>query len=331
MSAALPLPWQTSQWATLQNAQQRGALNHAWLLAGPAGVGKRRFAAAFTASLLCTAPQQGMACGHCPACSRLAQGGHPDAHLLGLNGHQGLSSLGPLSRPDALTHWQPRKDSARQEIAVDAVRSLLNKLSTTAHSGGNRVVVVYPASDMSDATANALLKTVEEPAPNTYVLFVTEYPLSLKQTLRSRCQQLRFPVPERGVALSWLFKQAEQADATLLDAAGGAPLAALQWLSSGELARRQRWQTLLAQVAARKADALATAAELAKDKGDTPALLRYWQTELLARLRAAPQHWGSQHERFLALLLENLRALENTNANAQLLLENLLLRWRLLG
>ena len=331
MSAPAPLPWQSGLWQAVGAARQRGQLHHAWLLAGPEGVGKRPFAGAWAAALLCErATVASPACGECNSCRMLASGGHPDAHLVCNDGHLGLSTDPALQAEDGLSHWTPKSGSMRRDIAVDAARSLIDKLAVTAHRGGYRVVVVQPAADLSDSAANALLKTVEEPPANTLLMFVTVFPQGLKQTLRSRCQLLRFATPGKGEALSWLHGAHPEADATLLAEAGGSPLKAAAWLASGEAKRRAQWRGTLQQVAERKLDPLAAASDLARDKGEAGTVLRLWQTEMQRQLRETGV-WGARHESFHAMLLDGLRRLEDHNANAQLLFESLLLRWRVLA
>ncbi len=329
--APQPLPWQSRAWQTVTAARGRGQLHHAWLLSGAEGVGKRSFARAWSAALLCERPDATQAaCGSCQSCRMLASGGHPDAHLLSNDGHLGLCSEASLQAGEGLSHWTPKSSSMRRDIAVDASRSLLDKLSVTSHRGGLRVVVIHPASDLSESAANALLKTIEEPPANTVLLFVTVFPQSLKQTIRSRCQQLRFATPARGEALSWLYGAYPAADAVLLDDAGGAPLKAAAWLASGDAQRRAGWRSTLQQVAARQSEPLQAAAELARDKDEAGQVLRLWQGLMREQLRDGGL-WSARHESFHALLLDGLRRLEDHNANAQLLFESLLLRWRLLA
>ncbi|MES2683956.1 MAG: DNA polymerase III subunit delta' [Pseudomonadota bacterium] len=331
MSRPAPLPWQAAQWQAVMAAQARGGLHHAWLVSGSEGVGKKSFVRALAASLLCEAVDAAQqACGACNSCKMLASGGHPDAHLLSNDGHLGLSSDPSLQHEDGLSYWTPKSGSMRRDIAVDAARSLIEKFTVTSHRGGMRVVVIHPASDMSDATANALLKTIEEPPARTVLLFVTVFPQALKQTIRSRCQQLRFATPAKGEALSWLYTAHPDADAVLLAEAGGAPLKAAAWLASGESKRRALWRGTLQAVAERRSDPLQAAAELARDKGDAGQVLRLWQTLMQQQLREGGA-WSARHDAFHTMLLDGLRRLEDHNANAQLLFESLLLRWRLLA
>ncbi|MES2884691.1 MAG: DNA polymerase III subunit delta' [Pseudomonadota bacterium] len=331
MSGLIPLPWQAAQWQAVTAAQTRGQLHHAWLVSGSEGVGKKSFVRAWTAALLCEKPDgQQQACGLCNSCKMLASGGHPDAHLLSNDGHLGLASEASLQSEDGLSYWTPKSSSMRRDIAVDAARSLIDKFSITSHRGGMRVVVIHPASDMSDATANALLKTIEEPPARTVLMFVTVFPQALKQTIRSRCQQLRFATPAKGEALSWLYGAHPDADALLLAEAGGAPLKASAWLASGEAKRRALWRNTLQQVAERRSDPLQAAADLARDKGEAGQVLRLWQVQMQEQLRDGGV-WSARHESFHAMLLDGLRRLEDHNANAQLLFESLLLRWRLLA
>lgn len=325
------LPWQAKSWQTVSSAHERKQLNHAWLLSGAEGIGKRHFVQAWAASLLCDARNgQQQACGVCNSCKMLSSGGHPDAHLLSNDGHLGLATGDSIQAEDGLSYWTPKSNSMRRDIVVDAVRSLIEKLTVVSHRGGMRVVVISPASDMSESAANALLKTIEEPSANTVLLFVTTFPQALKQTIRSRCQQLRFATPSKSEALSWLYNTHPNADAVLLEEAGGAPLKAAAWLASGEAAKRDIWRKLLQAVAERKLDPLQAAADLAREKSEGGSVLRLWQS-LMHRQLKKDGLWSAKHEAFHALLLDSLRRLEDQNANAQLLFESLLLRWRQLA
>lgn len=213
------LPWQrelASQWLA-----ERERFAHAWLIHGLAGIGKRSFALAAAASLLCEQPRQAMACGACQACHWLAAGNHPDFRRV---------------RPEAVAHEEgdiPEESSAAQknpsrEIRVEQMRSLAGWFNTSTHRGGWRVAVIYPAQAMNHITANALLKVLEEPPQRTVFLLSTEAPDLLLPTIVSRCRRLPLAVPPFDEAATWLQGQGLSDPTDWLAAAGGAPLRALK-------------------------------------------------------------------------------------------------------
>jgi DNA polymerase III subunit delta' len=224
------LPWHAEHWERVQSRVARGAMPHALLLCGPAGLGKRAFLQRFVRGLLCERPQQGDACGQCRACLLLDAGTHPDFVRLSF----GL-----------------RKDGVqRSEIVVDQIRELSARLAMASQFGGWQVVVIDPADAMNAAAANALLKTLEEPSPQTLLLLVADAPWRLPQTIRSRCQRIEFQLPVREQALAWLVAQGVSEPAAALDAAGGNPGLAQAWAEQGALARRQTVRKDLAALAA---------------------------------------------------------------------------------
>lgn len=201
-----PLPWHAAGWRLLRQARAAGRMPHALLVTGPVGVGKRRLVAALSHSLMCARPDEGgLACGHCRECELLAAGTHPDYLEIG-----------------------PDPESKSDEIRVDAIRRLTASDALTAHRGGHKVTVLDPAQNMNLNAANSLLKTLEEPSPDTLLCLVCEQPGRLPATIRSRCQELRVPVPSEPQALEWLRAHTDSADAEiLLRLAYGAPLRAL--------------------------------------------------------------------------------------------------------
>ncbi|WP_089729931.1 DNA polymerase III subunit delta' [Candidatus Thiosymbion oneisti] len=204
--AEAPLPWHAAGWQLLRQARAAGRLPHALLVTGPPGVGKRRLVRLLSRSLLCARPDAGgLACGHCRECELFAAGTHPDYLEIG-----------------------PDPESKSDEIRVDAIRRLAASDALTAHRGGHKVIVLDPAQNMNLNAANSLLKTLEEPSPDTFLCLVCEQPGRLPATIRSRCQELRVPVPSEPQALEWLRAHTDSADAeTLLRLAYGAPLRAL--------------------------------------------------------------------------------------------------------
>lgn len=223
------LPWHAEPWLRLQGRRKRDAMPHALLLCGPAGLGKRAFAARFVGGLLCERSLDGEACGSCRGCLLLAAGSHPDRVALSF----GL-----------------RKDGApRSEIVVEQIRELSARLAMSSQFGGWQVAMIDPADAMNAAAANALLKTLEEPSAQTLLILLADAPWRLPQTIRSRCQRIEFQLPAAEEALAWLREQGVAEANVALAAAGGNPGLALQWAQQGVLERRQEVRRDLAALA----------------------------------------------------------------------------------
>jgi DNA polymerase-3 subunit delta' len=230
------LPWHAEHWTRLQARRTRDAMPHALLLCGPSGLGKRDFMRRFAQGLLCTQSQDGVACGHCRSCQLFVAGTHPDFATLSF----GL-----------------RKDGVqRSEIVVDQVRELSARLAMSSQFGGWQIICIDPADAMNAAAANALLKTLEEPSPQTLLLLVADAPWRLPQTIRSRCQRIEFHLPPRDEALAWLQQLGVSDAAAALDAAGGNPGLARAWVQEGALARRQEVRKDLGALAAGRGEAM---------------------------------------------------------------------------
>jgi len=132
--------------------------------------------------------------------------------------------MAPESREEAA---EPAKKKSEQ-IRIEQVRELADFLAVGTHRGGPRVILIYPAEAMNANTQNALLKSLEEPPPDTIFLLVTTQAERLLATVRSRCLRLALPLPEPAQVLRWLKEQGVERPETALAAAGGAPLAALK-------------------------------------------------------------------------------------------------------
>ncbi|MGE3627421.1 MAG: DNA polymerase III subunit delta' [Hyphomicrobiales bacterium] len=164
--------------ARLLQAWNSGKLHHAWLLSGPAGLGKATLAYRFARFLLAQPGEGGGQAGslevdrESPAWRRIAARAHPN--LLVLN------------RP-----WQEKSKKFASVITVDEVRRLRVFLGQTAGEGRWRCVIVDKADELNRAAVNALLKSLEEPPPYCVFLLVCEAPGRLPPTVRSRCQVLR--------------------------------------------------------------------------------------------------------------------------------------------
>jgi DNA polymerase-3 subunit delta' len=261
------MPWHVEHWSRLQARRARDAMPHALLLCGPAGLGKRDFMHRFAQGLLCTQAQDGEPCGTCRSCLLFVAGTHPDYAVLSF----GL-----------------RKDGVqRSEIVVDQIRELSARLAMASQFGGWQIVCIDPADAMNAAAANALLKTLEEPSPQTLLLLVADAPWRLPQTIRSRCQRIEFHLPPRTEALDWLQQQGAKDAAAALDAAGGNPGLARAWGEEGALTRRQEVRKDLGALAAGRGEAM----EVAKRWLDNEPEQRLWFAAQAvadeAKLRAA--------------------------------------------
>lgn len=215
------LPWQQAQATAWLAQRQRFA--HAWLLHGLAGIGKRTFARAAAASLLCEQPVNGLACGQCSACQWVAAGNHPDLRLI--RPEAMALEEGDVASEEEAASSSGRKNPSR-EIRIEQLRELTNWFNTATHRGGWRVAVIYPAQAMNHVTANALLKVLEEPPEHTVFLMVSDAPDRLMATLVSRCRRMAITMPDAPVALAWLEQQGVAQPQSWLALAGGAPLLA---------------------------------------------------------------------------------------------------------
>jgi DNA polymerase III subunit delta' len=234
------LPWHADLWERLQSRRQRGALPHALLLAGPAGLGKRAFLRLFTQGLLCKEPlADGQPCGHCRSCLFFVAGTHPDVVALSF----GL-------RKDGVT---------RSEIVVDQVRDLSQRLAMSSQFGGWQVATIDPADAMNAAAGNALLKTLEEPSASTMLILVADAPWRLPATIRSRCQRIDFALPTHEDALTWLRQHKVPDPEAALAAAGGNPGRAREWAADGALKQRAEVRQDLKALAAGRGDAVEVA------------------------------------------------------------------------
>ena len=175
------LPWQRT--AAVEALVARATLPHALLIAGPRGMGKRTLALNFARALLCEAPRtDGLACGACASCGYVAAGQHPDFQLLEL--------------------FEVEDDEIKPvtEIKIWRIRALTEWAFLSGHRGRAKVAVISPAEALNTEAANALLKTLEEPPPGTYLLLVAHQPGRVPPTLTSRCR--RFPAPRHSRALT---------------------------------------------------------------------------------------------------------------------------------
>ena len=253
---ALPLPWLCAPLAQAL-ASQRG---HALLVHGSPGVGALPYVLTLAQAWLCeTHHAAALAdqavtgpCGRCASCRLVRNHLHPDLVVLMPETLRRAFDW-PLA-DDKLDSDDAKRKPSRQ-IRIDEVRGLIDWSTKTSARGRGKVAVLHPADALNVQSANALLKTLEEPSPGTRLLLTTADPAQLLPTVRSRCQLLTLQAPPRDVATAWLASQGlAQAD-VLLAACSGRPLDALTLARAG--VSSETWAALPAAVALGHAAALA--------------------------------------------------------------------------
>lgn len=197
-------PWQKQQWQRLLQQTQQSRLPHALLLQGPAGLGKCEFARIFAAHVLCESTSTEQVCGVCRSCQLFKSASHPD-------------------------YYEVAPAEKSKSIKVDQIRELTQVLSKTAGRNGYQVVLLHPAEWMNRASANALLKTLEEPSGQVLILLVADQVAAIPATILSRCQRIVFSVPLLEQSVAWLTETLSidrAAASILLKLSDGAPLQA---------------------------------------------------------------------------------------------------------
>jgi len=312
-------PWQQALWQQLSSRQQ---VAHAFLLHGPAGIGKRRLADALLVHWLTQGLSEAAAQ---KSKSLLAAGVHPDVFVL-------------------------EPEEAGKQIKIDQVRELVAFASHTKQLAARKLILLEPVEAMNAHSANALLKTLEEPAADTVLLLISHQPSQLLATLKSRCVQLSCPRPDKQTSLAWLRQKQPQlspADGEqLLSLAAGSPLSALDLYQQDVQAQRSAVVEGCKQLFKREQSLCAVVDSWNK----TPLLLLLdwfceWTQQCFAYQLSQEESaiaadmqkvliWlaeRSSREQLLAFyqwLLDKRRALlSNSPLNRALLLESLLVQW----
>ena len=235
----------------LRRAQDSDRVAHAWLFAGPDGVGKQRVAQAFAQRLNCTArATEDDACGACRPWRQIAAGNHPDYVVV---------------QPDG------------QFIKIAQVREVTKSLRFPPLDAKVRIIRIDEADRLHEAAANALLKTLEEPAARNIFLLLTSQPNTVLATIRSRCQLVRFTALPREVVAQWLEREKGLDSTTADEIAGlsGGSMTVADGLTSPTLgALREEWLGRLGQLAQLSPSGMMQAADVMSTPKETlPAVL----------------------------------------------------------
>lgn len=211
-------PWLNAPYRQLVEQYAMGRGHHALLLHSAPGNGDAALLYGISRWLICQQRKGEKSCGECHSCQLMLAGNHPDYHVL-----------------------EPEK--GKHSLGIEPIRQVLEILYTHAQQGGAKVVWLPQAEQLTEAAANALLKTLEEPPANTYFLLGCREPSRLLATLRSRCFYWHLASPDEQFSLQWLNRQGvgnPNDRLTALRLNDGAPLAAEQLLQA------EHWQQRIA-------------------------------------------------------------------------------------
>lgn len=340
-------PWNVPLARTL--ARDRARLPHGLLLAGARGLGKNAFACWLAQWLLCAAPAaDGRGCGRCQSCQLLAAGSHPDLHVVQpesvYKSNPGLLARYALRYPPE-DKGKDSKDST--VIRIDQIRALIEASQTRPQITACKVLILSPADTLNANAANSLLKLLEEPPPDSYLVLVADRPARLPATIRSRCTRVEFRLPGADVAGAWLQGQGlAGADVgRLLALAGGAPLEARALAGSDFLAQRETLIADLEGLLAGRGDPVACAGRW-REMGGERCLqwLQGWFGDLIristpggpgplhnpdvaARLQALEKRLDSKALFGFSDIVGRSRQLLGGGLDEQLILEDILVRW----
>jgi DNA polymerase III subunit delta' len=287
--------------ATLERAIGSGKVPHAYLFVGPSGVGKR-FSARILASALCCDGAGEKPCGVCFHCRKIASGTHPDVRILAV-------------------------PEDKRKIPIEAVREAEKWLSVSPHEARSKVLIVDPAEEMTEAAANAILKTLEEPRPGSFIVLVTAAASALLPTVRSRCQIVRFrPLDVRTVVDILAAEGIEPEVAEKAAAVCGGSLERAREHSGAELVELLEIVEELLTASSEKTPsrALKAAERLRGDRAKTVWALELALTVLEERLFSDAASPGGGAAAQIAAVHRALTAMDRNNMNPQLALEGVI-------
>jgi DNA polymerase-3 subunit delta' len=246
-------------WAAqhLSQALNWGRLRHAYLLSGPPSVGKTTFGRGLAMALNCTSEAQ-RPCGQCRACRLIQEDKHPDIHLLESERVGGI-------------------------LKIEQIRNLQHLLALQPYEARYRVAIIRRFQEANLASANAFLKTLEEPPKRVIIILTTDNLHALLPTILSRCQHIplqALSLVDTAAALEARWGQTRPQAELLAHLSGGRIGWAVQMIQQGDLLRqREDWIKLLETLLSRgRRERFAAMEEFHKDKPRLLELLQIWQT-----------------------------------------------------
>jgi DNA polymerase-3 subunit delta' len=192
-------PWLVEPFKNLVSHQIPNSL----IISGQKDIGKFQFGFELCKFLLCESSSS-KPCESCEACNWVKNGNHPDLFLVV---PQNLKHILPFEMDDQKSSEESDEKKQSKFIRIDQIRNIVSSNELGSYRGGKRVVLIYPAESMQTEAANCLLKTLEEPSINLYIILVTHHKEKLLPTIRSRCQIFNVPKPSLDVSVDWLCHQ----------------------------------------------------------------------------------------------------------------------------
>ncbi|HEV7432668.1 MAG TPA: hypothetical protein VGN77_06460 [Steroidobacteraceae bacterium] len=200
-AADADLFWLAPQVDALRQARARGRFPHALLIQDRPGGGGLQLAQKAAQVALCT--DNNFPCGLCRQCQRVLAHSHPDV-------------------------WWVTLEEDASQIKIEQIRALNETLTLTAHGSSASVGIIHPADLLNASSANALLKTLEEPRPGVLIVLIAAVSARLPATVLSRCLRMHVELPPRAEGAAWLRRQRGEGDwEAVLEIVGDAPLRAL--------------------------------------------------------------------------------------------------------
>jgi DNA polymerase-3 subunit delta' len=295
-------PWQSASWQRFTQQYQQQRVPHAVILTGVSGLGQSALAEQMTMLVLCEIQDATAPCGQCHSCQLFLAGNHPDHTLIS-------------------------PEETGKQIKIEQIRELKHKQTLTANVSQWKTAILTPAEAMNINASNSLLKLLEEPQPNTFLILITAEPAHLPITILSRCQKVPLTLPSSETAIAWIQDQGnfEKIEITkALTMAKSAPLAALSLLSDGSLDYLEQVSRDFTTLLQHKANPVQLAQQW--QQYDLKLILNYLQLRLKERivdntkhqdLRSNPQNW-----QIYDCMIKTIKLLSSSNnINKVLLIE----------
>lgn len=168
---------------TFKKSYTKGRISHAYIIAGPDGVGKSLFAMYIASTLMCTGKDK--PCGKCSQCIKIEHGNHPDIRVI---------------------------SGTKKSIGVDDIRDVINEVYTKPYEGDRKVIIIKNSDVITVQGQNAILKTLEEPSKDTIIILTVENINLLLDTIISRCQVLKLGRISTDIIYEFLIKKGVEKD-----------------------------------------------------------------------------------------------------------------------